>query len=59
MANYDKFIRADMGLFAHCERKKDENGNYVTFGNQRIDPSRTHLNYNLCTDTREQKSLTD
>lgn len=57
MANYDKFTRADMGLFAHCERKRDENGNYVTFGNQRIDPNRTHLNYNLCTDTREQKDI--
>lgn len=57
MANYDKFTRADTGLFAHCERKKDENGNYVTFGNQRIDPTRTHLNYNLCTDTREQKDI--
>lgn len=57
MANYDKFTRADTGLFAHCERKKDESGNYVTFGNQRIDPNRTHLNYNLCTDTREQKDI--
>ena len=57
MANYDKFTRADTGLFAHCERKRDENGNYVTFGNQRIDPNRTHLNYNLCTDTREQKDI--
>ena len=57
MANYDKFTRADMGLFAHCERKKDENGNYVTFGNQRIDPTRTHLNYNLCSDNREQKDI--
>ncbi len=57
MANYDKFTRADTGLFAHCERKRDENGKYVTFGNQRIDPKRTHLNYNICSDTREQKDI--
>ena len=57
MANFEKFTRSDLGLFAHCERKKDEYGNYVTFGNERIDPERTHLNYNLCTDTREQKDI--
>ena len=37
MANYDKFTRSDMGLLPTV-KKKDENGNYVTFGNQRIDP---------------------
>jgi len=47
MANYEKFTRGDYGLFAHCERKKEEFGNYITLGNQRIDPSRSHLNYNL------------
>lgn len=59
MANYAKFTRGDLGLFAHCERKKDEFGNYITFGNERIDSSRTHLNYNLCPDSREQKEILD
>lgn len=57
MANYEKYARGDYGLFAHCERKKDEFGNYITFGNERIDPARTHLNYNLCTDNREQREI--
>lgn len=57
MANYEKFVRGDYGLFAHCERKKDEFGNYITFGNERIDPTRTHLNYNLCPDNREQREI--
>lgn len=57
MANYCGFKRGDMGLFAHCERKQDEEGNYVTFGNQRIDSERSHLNYNLCPDTRRQVDI--
>ena len=57
MANYEKYVRGDYGLFAHCERKKDEFGKYITFGNERIDPSRTHLNYNLCSDNREQREI--
>ena len=55
MANFEKFTRGDYGLFAHCERKMDENGQYVTFGNQRIDPTRTHLNYNMCPEGGKQK----
>ena len=55
MANFEKFTRGDYGLFAHCERKKDENGNYITLGNQRIDPARTHLNYNMCPNSGEQR----
>ena len=55
MANFEKFTRGDYGLFAHCERKKDENGQYITFGNQRIDPTRTHLNYNMCPEGGEQR----
>ena len=55
MANFEKFTRGDYGLFAHCERKKDENGNYITLGNQRIDPSRSHLNYNMCPEGGEQR----
>ena len=48
MANCKKYTRAACGhLFKHYERAKDENGEYIKFGNQDIDISRTHLNYNL------------
>ena len=57
MAHVAKYARAASGhLTAHYERRKvpvknDESGEitmeYVKFGNQDIDPSRTHLNYNL------------
>ena len=49
MANAQKYTRAACGhLAAHYERKKDEKGEYIKFGNQDIDPQKTHLNYNLC-----------
>ena len=49
MANAQKYTRAACGhLAAHYERRKDEKGEYVKFGNQDIDPQKTHLNYNLC-----------
>lgn len=35
------------GLTRHFERYKNENGDYLKFGNQDIDISKTHLNYNL------------
>jgi len=50
MANVQKYTRADVGggsLTRHYERAKDENGNYHKWGNQDIDPGRSHLNYNL------------
>ena len=48
MANVDKFTRATTGhLCAHYERAKDENGDYIRFGNQNIDIEKTPLNYNL------------
>lgn len=48
MANVQKYGRNATGhLFAHFERKKDKNGDYIRFGNQDIDTSKTHLNYNL------------
>ncbi|MCR4866623.1 MAG: plasmid recombination protein [Lachnospiraceae bacterium] len=55
MANFAKFTRGDCGLFAHCERMKDANGNYITLGNERIDPEKTYLNYNMCPEGGEQK----
>lgn len=48
MAHVAKHTRAASGhLFKHYERAKDENGEYLKFGNQDIDPERSHLNYNL------------
>lgn len=34
-------------LLSHFERKQNENGEYIKFGNQDIDLARTNLNYNL------------
>lgn len=48
LANCKKFTKAATGhMFAHFERAKDENGEYVKFGNENIDTSKSHLNYNL------------
>lgn len=48
MANYAKYTKGAMGhLTKHYERAKDEDGQYIKFGNQDIDTSKTHLNYNL------------
>lgn len=50
MAHVMKSTKAACGhLFAHYERAKGEDGSYINFGNQDIDRSRTHLNYNLAT----------
>ena len=58
MANAQKYTRAACGhLAAHYERRKDEKGEYVKFGNQDIDPQKTHLNYNLAP-RRELSKLT-
>lgn len=43
-----KYTKVALGhLGKHYERGKDDNGEYVKFGNPDIDPQRTHLNYNL------------
>lgn len=48
MANAAKYSRGACGhMLKHYERAKDENGEYIRFGNQDIDTSRSHLNYNL------------
>lgn len=48
LANCKKFSKAATGhMFAHFKRTKDENGDYVKFGNESIDMSKSHLNYNL------------
>lgn len=48
MAHVSKFTSSATGhLSAHFERRKGEDGEYIKFGNQNIDTSRTHMNYNL------------
>jgi hypothetical protein len=48
MANAQKYTQGQIGgLVRHYERAKKEDGTYYTFGNQEIDTSKTHLNYNL------------
>lgn len=48
MANYAKYTKGAMGhMLKHYERAKDENGEYLKFGNQDIDTKRTNQNYNL------------
>ncbi|MEM1486449.1 MobV family relaxase (plasmid) [Oscillospiraceae bacterium PP1C4] len=48
MAHYAKHTMSACGhLCKHYERGRDESSEYVKFGNMDIDPSRTHLNYNL------------
>lgn len=48
MANVQKYTSSESGgLCRHYERYMDEYGNYLRFGNQDIDTSKTYLNYNL------------
>ncbi len=48
MAHVQKSTRSSIGgLTRHYERFEKENGEYIQFGNQEIDISRIHLNYNL------------
>ncbi|MCL2841765.1 MAG: plasmid recombination protein [Defluviitaleaceae bacterium] len=48
MANMQKYTRSQIGgLTRHYERGQKEDGSYYDFGNQEIDRSRIHLNYNL------------
>lgn len=47
LAHLQKNTKAACGhLTKHYERGKDEGSEYIKFGNQDIDISRTHLNYN-------------
>jgi hypothetical protein len=51
MANVQKFTKATTGhLCAHYERAKGDDGEYIRFGNQNINVSKTPLNYNLAPD---------
>ncbi|WP_319638243.1 plasmid recombination protein [Eggerthella sinensis] len=51
MAHLQGFKPAGLGnVLAHVSRHKDARGDYVRFGNSRIDPARTPFNYNLAPD---------
>lgn len=48
MAHVKKFSKAACGhMFKHYERARDDQGEYIKFGNQDIDAARTGQNYNL------------
>jgi hypothetical protein len=48
MANVKKYTRGQIGgLTRHFKRGQKEDGSYFQFGNQDIDTSKSHLNYNL------------
>lgn len=48
MAHLEKYNRSQLGhILKHDSRAKDQNGDYIKFGNEEIDTNRTHLNYNL------------
>jgi len=48
MANVQKYTRGQIGgLTRHYERTQKEDGTYYEFGNQEIDVTKIHLNYNL------------
>lgn len=48
MAHVAKYSKGALGhMFAHYERAKDKNGEYIKFGNEDIDINKSHLNYNL------------
>lgn len=55
--NIQKYTKEACGhLFKHFERAKDEEGNYIKFGNRDIDTSLSCLNYN-CTPNRGMSQM--
>lgn len=55
MAHVAKYSKCQTGqLCQHYERKQDEKGNYIKFGNENIDLNKTHLNYNLAPNHNNQ-----
>ncbi len=47
MAHLEKLFSLSTWAYLKRLRAKDQNGNYIKFGNEEIDTNRTHLNYNL------------
>lgn len=57
MAHVEKYTRGQTGqLCQHYERKMI-NGKYVKFGNENIDLTKTHLNYNLAPEHNQIKFI--
>lgn len=57
MANMQKYTRNALGhMLKHYAREKDQNGEYVKFGNANIDKILTHFNYTF---TSRTDDLTD
>lgn len=55
MAHVMKSTRGAIGgLTRHYERAKTEDGEFLKFGNQEIDTSKSHLNYNLAEHNNNQ-----
>lgn len=58
MANVRKFTRGAIGhMCKHFERGLDQDGKLVNYGNQDIDPSKSHLNYNLAPERASQSDF--
>lgn len=56
MAHFAKYTKAACGhMLKHYERAKDENGNYIKFGNEKIRPMFTWTNYNLGPEREESQ----
>lgn len=54
MAHVAKFTTASTGhLSAHFERRKGDDGQYIKFGNQNIDLSKSGMNYNLAPNRKQ------
>lgn len=55
MANVRKFKSVQVGhLVAHYERRRGADGELVRYGNEKINPSLSHLNYNLAPERGSQ-----
>lgn len=57
MANFQKYAKGAIGhLGKHYERGLDGNNEPVKYGNQSINPERSHLNYNLAPERKISQS---
>ena len=60
MAHCAKYAKSGTGhLTKHYERAKDSNGEYVKFGNEKIDTTQSHLNYNLAQEHNQVDFIRD
>ena len=58
MAHVAKYTKAQVGAMSrHYERAQKDDGEYQSFGNQDIDVSKIHLNYNLAPERDGQGQL--